>query len=315
MEQVAILNDTDYHYQVQHMEITTQKGTNMNQITLLLIFIGTMAPGYAEPIKKSIETPKAILKIEDFLPAKERWTLSSGINILNKSNENGRSGYYINEVGPGQYVIDRTYLSARRETNGVSANLSVMYGITDALSFSTTLNGQWLNTKLSIEDRTSLSNNKFDFNGVGVGASYQMYGMSDFTILFGGMNIKNGGVNGYVLGGVLNWIYDPVVLSFSLGFLDGISSDKFSSDYKASTSTGKIIFAVNPEVNLHWGVSKDFFYSVNHYINKKDWSSTTSLLIGSSVNLMEGVTSNITMKGGVGNNKSSVISLGVSYKI
>ncbi|WP_241488307.1 hypothetical protein [Winslowiella iniecta] len=261
------------------------------------------------------ESPKSILKIEDFLPERKSWSFGAGVNILNNSNEGSQPGYYINQISPGQYIIDRTNLAYKKETNGLSGYLSGMYGLTSQLSLSATLNGQWVNTKYSTENNTSSNKSEYKFNGIGFGASYQLYRLSDFTVLFGGVNAKDGTVNSYVLGTSLNWIYDPLVLNFSLGYLDGISREKFSNDYTAYTTSGKVIFAVNPEINLSWGFSKDFINANNYYLNKKEWTSTTSVLAGMSVNLMEDLAGNINLKGGVGNNKSSVISLGLSYKL
>lgn len=287
----------------------------MKNIFILLFFFGSVSTGHTEPMETLVESPKSILKIEDFLPAQKKWSINTGVNILNNSIDGSHSGVYINEIGPGRYVFDRTSFSYDRESNGVSGYFSGAYGITDNISLSTTLNGQWVNVNFSTENGTNTSKNEYKFNGLGVGVSYQMYKISDFTVLFGGVNLKNGSVNSYSLGTSLNWIYDPVVLAFSLGVLDGISKEKFSSNYKVYTGSGKAIFAVNPEVNLNWGFSKDFVHSKGRYVNKNEWHSTTSMLIGCSINLMDNLTSTVNAKGGVGNNKNSVISLGLSYKI
>lgn len=113
----------------------------------------------------------------------------------------------------------------------------------------------------------------------------------------------------------MNWIYDPLVLSFSLGYLDGISRERFSNKYTAYTTSGKVTFAINPEINLNWGFSKDFIKSNNNYTYNREWGSNTSLLLGSAINIKEDLVGVIGVKGGVGNNKSSVISLGLSYKL
>lgn len=287
----------------------------MKNITPCFVLLGAAPIVCAESVRLTTESPKSILKIEDFLPEQKKWSISSGVSILNSSNDGGHPGVYINQIAPGQYILDRTSLSYKKEMNGVSGYFSGIYGITDQLSLSTTLNGQWINDKFSSENNESSSKNEYKFNGVGVGSSYQFYRLSDFTLIFGGVTIKNGNISSYAIGSSLNWIYDPLVLNLSFGFLDGISKEKFSNNYNAYTTSGKIIFAVSPEVNLNWGFSKDFIYSKNHYVNSNEWSSTTSLLVGTSVNLMKDLIGVINVKGGVGDNKSSVISVGFSYKI
>lgn len=284
------------------------------KITLLaLAILGCAFTSQAKPLKKGSQ--KNILKIEDFLPDKKSWSFSSGVNILNSGGEGNYPAVYISQIAPGQYIVDRTTRSYEKENNGVSGYLSGMYGITDRISLAATLNGQWLNTRYYNSDNTHSKKDNLKFNGLGVGLSYQLYSLSDFTVLYGGLNINEGEVKSFVIGSSFNWIYDPLVLNLSPGYLDGISKEKFSNDYVAYVTTAKVIFAINPEVNLSWGFSKDFTNSYSQYGNKKRWRSTTSLLAGTSINLLEDLTGSINVKGGVGNNKNSVISLGINYKM
>ncbi|WP_118984668.1 hypothetical protein [Photorhabdus sp. CRCIA-P01] len=176
-------------------------------------------------------------------------------------------------------------------------------------------NGQWQNNQYTFDDGKKAVNDKYQFNGVGLGGSYQTYLFSDYTVFFGGINIKESKIKSYTLGTSLNWIYDPLVLTLSLGYLDGISRERFSNNYTAYTTGGSVIFAVNPEVNIRWGFSKDFIYTQNNLLSQKSWSSNTSLLIGTIVNLTDRVSTDINIKGGVGNNKISTVSVSLSYKI
>lgn len=278
-----------------------------------LAILGCAFTSQAEQLKQ--EPPKNILKIEDFLPEKKHWSLSYGASILNSSGDGNYPAVHITHVGPGQYIVDRTTRSYEKESNGVSGYFSVMYGITDRVSLTTSLNGQWLNTRYYSNDNTHSKKDAFEFNGLGVGLSYQLYSLSDFTVLYGGGNINYGAVQSVILGASLNWIYDPLVLNLSLGYLDGISKEKFSNDYVAYVTTAKVIFAINPEINLNWGFSKDFTNSYSQYGNKKRWRGMTSMLAGTSINILEDLTGSINVKGGVGNNKNSVISLGLNYKM
>ncbi|MGF6189465.1 hypothetical protein [Serratia sp. 2723] len=285
---------------------------------LLLILFGMISfISHAETPRENVsaESMKSILKIDDFLPEKKSWSFGTGINIINDSSNGAYSGVYINQISPGQYVIDRTSLSYRREKNGVSGYFSGMYGVTRQLSLSATANGQWVNTKFSLENDGSSTKNEYRFNGIGVGVSYQFYRLSDYTVLFSGGNFKHGSLQSYVLGSSLSWIYDPVVLNLSLGYLDGISKEKFANDYKAYTLSGKVVFAINPEINLNWGVSKDVINAYGYISNQKEWSSKTSLLVGTAVNLAENTIGSVSAKGGVGNNKGSVISIGLNYRM
>lgn len=282
---------------------------NFMAITILVCAFNSQA----ENLKG--EPSKNILKIEDFLPEKNSWSFGSGINILNSGGEGNYSALYINQVSPGQYIVDGTTKSYEKENNGVAGYFSAMYGITNQVSLAATLNGQWLNTRYHNSDNINSKKDDLKFNGLGVGLSYQLYSLSDLTVLYGGLNINEAAVKSFVLGSVFNWIYNPLVLNLSLGYLDGIIKEKFSNDYVAYVTTGKIIFAINPEVNLNWGVSKDFTHSYSQYGNKKQWRSSTSLLVGTSINLLENLIGSVNVKGGVGNNKNSVISLGLNYKM
>ncbi|HHQ4306814.1 TPA: hypothetical protein ACSP7Y_002826 [Serratia fonticola] len=285
---------------------------------LLLTLIGMVSfISHAETPRENVsaEPVKSILKIDDFLPKKKSWSFGSGVNIINDSSDGAYPGVYINQISPGQYVIDRTSLLYKRERNGMSGYFSGMYGLTRQLSLSATANGQWVNTKFSLENNGSSTKNEYRFNGVGIGVSYQFYRLSDYTVLFSGANFKYGSLQSYVLGSSLSWIYDPLVLNLSLGYLDGISKERFANDYKAYTMSGKVVFAINPEVNLNWGFSKDVINSYGYISSQKEWGSKTSLLAGTTVNLAENTIGSVGVKGGVGNNKSSVISIGLNYRM
>lgn len=290
----------------------------MKGMIIFLIFIGLVSfNSHAESISSTMdaEPVKSILKIDDFLPARKKWSFGTGLNIINDSSDGGYSGSYINQISPGQYVIDRTSLSYRKEKNGVSGYFSGMYGLTRQLSLSVTANGQWVNTNFSLENNSNVTKNEYKFNGVGIGVSYQFYRLSDHTVFFAGGNVNGGTIQSYVLGSALNWIYDPLVLNLSVGYLDGISKERFANDYKAYTVSGKVVFAVNPEVNLNWGFSKDFINSYSYIAHHKEWNSKASLLVGTTVNLIEDTIGSVNFKGGVGNNKGSVISIGLNYKM
>lgn len=290
----------------------------MKKNAILLMLIGLVAfISHAEEMRGNMgaEPVKSILKIDDFLPKKQRWSFGTGVNIINESAEGGYFGVYINQISPGQYVIDRTSLSYRREKNGMSGYLSGMYGVTRQLSLSATANGQWVNTRYLLENNAGVTKNEYRFNGVGVGISYQFYRLSDYTVLFSGGNFKHGVLQSYVLGSSLSWIYGPLVLNLSFGYLDGISKERFTNDYQAYTLSGKVVFAINPEVNLNWGVSKDVINAYSDISSQKEWSSKTSLSVGTAVNLAENTIGSVSVKGGVGNNKGSVISIGLNYKM
>ncbi|WP_071919903.1 hypothetical protein [Serratia inhibens] len=55
----------------------------MKTIFIFLFFFGTIPTGHTEPMKTVVESPKSILKIEDFLPTQKKWSINTGINILN----------------------------------------------------------------------------------------------------------------------------------------------------------------------------------------------------------------------------------------
>ncbi|MEN4724089.1 hypothetical protein [Erwinia amylovora] len=82
-----------------------------------------------------------------------------------------------------------------------------------------------MNTRYTTENRNSVTKNRYNSNGVGLGGSYQFYRLSDYSVFYGGLNVKNDDINSYVFGSSFNWIYDPLVLNLSLGYLDGISKE------------------------------------------------------------------------------------------
>lgn len=285
-------------------------------IILCFVLLSAFASVQAEEPKHSFSenSQKSILKIEDFFPAKQKWTVSTGLNILNSNDKGSTPAYYINQISPGNFTVDRTSLAYKKENNGVSAYSTLMYGLTDTISLSTTLNAQWLSTRYTTDNGKSSSKNKTQFNGIGLGGSYQLYQFSDYTVLYGGINTKNNSVKSYILGSSFNWIYDPLVLSLSLGYLDDVSKEKFSTGYNAYTTSGVITFAINPEVNLNWGVTRDYIIADDIYTKGKETISNTSLTLGTSINLMASLLGSFNVKGGVGGNNNSTLSFNLTYK-
>lgn len=295
-------------------------GSSTNSLSSMLSFsnsVGVFSSVYAEETFSAMkaETPKSILKIEDFFPARHKWSISTGTNIINSGDKGTSPAWYISEISPGNFVIDRTLRYWSKESNGVSAYGNVKYGLTDRFSLSATLSGQWMNTRYTAENGNSVTKCRYGADGVGLGGSYQFYRLSDYSVFYGGMNVKNDDINNYIFGTSFNWIYDPLVLGLSLGFLDGISIERSSTGYRAYTSSGNIIFAVNPEVNISWGVSKDFIFTHHIYNNENSVISHMSLIMGTSINLVRNVIGNISIKGGIGNNKTSTLSLNLHYKM
>ncbi len=282
--------------------LTLMKFTNF--ITLLLISI----PSAGISSDLTSENTKSALKIEDFFPEKQKWTINTGINIINNKSTSTTPIYFINQISPNGYLIDRTTSTYNKENNGISGYTSVMYGITSGLSASLSANAQWLSTKYSSTHSQDTSNHNYgSFNGVGLGVNYQFYSVSDYSIIHGGVNVKNG-INSYYLGSTLNWLYDPLVLSLSIAYLDGISKDRFSTDYKIYSTSGTISFAVNPEATLHFGTVKDFINS------QHSLSSNTAIVTGVSLNTSKSVTTHVKVKYGSGGDNST-LSLGLTYKI
>ncbi|HAX5087956.1 TPA: porin [Escherichia coli] len=275
-----------------------------NFITLL--FISIPSAGICSDLTS--ESTKSALKIEDFFPEKQKWTINTGINIINSKSTSTTPIYFINQVSPDGYLIDRTTSTYNKENNGISGYTSVMYGITNGLSASLSANAQWLNTKYSsTHSQDTSDHNYFSFNGIGLGASYQFYSISDYSIIHGGVNVKDG-INSYYLGSTLNWLYDPLVLSLSMAYLDGISKDRFSTNYKIYSTAGTISFAVNPEATLHFGTIKDFISS------QTSLSSNTAIVTGVSLNTSKRVTTHVKIKYGSGGDNST-LSLSLTYKI
>ena len=278
-----------------------------NKLTVLLFtFIPSIC--FCSNQSNSLETTKSTLKIEDFFPEKHKWTINTGANIFNNKSTLTTPIYFINQVSPNGFLVDRTTSTYNKENNGISGYTSVMYGITNGVSASLSANGQWLRTKLSSpHSQDTRKDDDFSFNGIGLGISYQFYSISDYSIIHGGVNIKDS-INSYYLGSTLNWLYDPLVLSLSMTYLDGISKDRFATDYRIYSTSGIISFAVNPEATLHWGAVKDFIHS------QHSLSSNTAVVTGISLNTSKNITTHMKVKYGSGGD-NSILSVGLTYKL
>lgn len=243
------------------------------------IFISTNV--FAEEVENRRAAVKQILKIEDFLPQRTNWTLSTGINVSQSSSQSFNSTAYQYEISPNITIpfIHNVYQYDKQSS--VSGFLSAQYGATKNISPFIAVSGSY-NEIFSIKNGASEKSTFDDFSNYTLGVSYQLNTFQPFNIMtLSYSNSKHSKTSS--IGLLSNWIFDPVVLSLNSRYqhvnykdVDNMNNLSFG---------GSVFFAVNPEITIQGGVTNKFNYSSEY-----SFLQDSEVHLGIAMNLTQSIT-------------------------
>lgn len=93
--------------------------------TLALCFVAEFA--LAESVPNLVVGAGGIYKVEDFLPEKNNWAISSGISIYENTKTNTSSQYSLNITSLGSFFIDNSVSIVTTNTKKLSGYTSFQY--------------------------------------------------------------------------------------------------------------------------------------------------------------------------------------------
>lgn len=105
---------------------------NINLATLLLGLVSL--PSAANDIEERKSAVKQILKIEDFLPDKKSWTISTGMSITQRESNSFNTYVYQYGLTPSISIPYIRNVNKIEKNTGVNGFASVQYGLTKRTS-------------------------------------------------------------------------------------------------------------------------------------------------------------------------------------
>lgn len=278
---------------------------NRQFISLLLIGLASIPAAANEEENRNLAV-KQILKIEDFLPDKKAWTISTGMKISQRKSQTFHNYVYQYEIAPNISIPYVRSVSEAEQVTGINGFASVQYGLTKKASLFSVVGGGYKETATTTNGNRNKSTSG-DFDSYTLGTNYQLGMFQPLNILTVSYS-KSNYAQSPSLGLVSSWIFDPIVLSLSTRY-QHIEYER-GGNINTLAFKGILSFAVNPEITIKGGVQ-----------NKFNFSSDASLLndaevdFGVGMTLSESVTMITGIQYSVAGNDSFSYDLRFSFKV
>ena len=229
---------------------------------------------------------KQILKIEDFLPDKKAWTLSTGMKISQRKSQSLNTHVYQYEIAPNIIIPYVRNVTEKEQVTGINGFASVQYGLTKKASIFSVVSGGYRETTTTINGKMNKSTSG-DFDSYTLGANYQLDTFQPLNILTVSYS-KSDYAQSPSLGLVSSWIFDPIVLSLNTRY-QHIEYEKGDS-LDTLALKGSLSFAVNPEITIKGGLQNKFsFSSEESLLNDAEVDFGIGMTLSESVTMMTGV--------------------------
>ncbi|NOI60847.1 hypothetical protein [Vibrio coralliilyticus] len=282
---IVNLNAISYHYRYQ-LDVYISAIMQANKLLTMLLTGLVSLPSLAEDIEERKSAVKQILKIEDFLPDKKSWTISTGMSITQRESNSFNTYVYQYGLTPSISIPYVTNVSTTEKNTGVNGFASVQYGITKRTS-SFALVGGGYREKITTTNGKESKSTSGNLDSYTIGFNYQLDTFQPLNILTASYS-KSDYAESPSVGLLSSWIFDPIVLSLSSRY-QHIKYDRGDS-LNGLAFKGSLSFAVNPEISIRGGLQ-----------NKFNFASDQSLLNESEIDLGIGMTltESVTMTTGV----------------
>ncbi|QGH63696.1 hypothetical protein [Serratia proteamaculans] len=282
--------------------------------TMLAICLATNT-AYAEYTPNLVVGAGGIYKVEDFLPEKNSWTISSGVSIYENSKSSTLPQYTLNLTSLGSFFLDNSVSIVNTKTKQLTGYTSLQYGVTDNLS----LRGIWIgkySRKDTTDEQLSLSTEtKGNADSYNLGMSYRLEDFYPLTVLGTSIGFKSGSLSNYTLSSSFSWVLDPVVLTLYPSYIDGVSSKKDDIKYRYLSTTGILSIALNNDVDVKFGASKDIYTTKEKNPHSPSWDTSSSLITGITFNSWENFTVDFTIDHELGGVSANTFSLDLSWRV
>lgn len=281
--------------------------------TLALCFLAEFA--FAESVPNLVVGAGGIYKVEDFLPDKNKWTISSGISIYENTKTNTSSQYSLNITSLGSFFIDNSVSIVTTNTKQLSGYTSFQYGVSNNLSLRGTVIGKYSKKDTTDEQLNLSTDKKHSVDNYNLGVSYRIDEFYPLTVVSAGTGFKAGNLNNYILSSSFSWVMDPVVLTLYPSYIDGVSRRKDDVKYRYLSTTGIISIALNNDIDVKFGASKDIYSMKKKSPHSPSWDTESSLITGITFNSWKDFTADFSIDHELGGMDSNTFSVDFSWRV
>lgn len=279
---------------------------------LALCFVTKVA--LAENIPNLVIGEGGIYKVEDFLPEKNKWTISSGVSIYENTKTDTSPKYSLNITSLGSFFLDNSVSIVTTNTKQLSAYTSFQYGVSDNLSLRGTVVGKHTKKDTTDEQFNLSTENEHSIDNYNFGISYRVDNFYPLTVVSAGAGLKEGSLNNYTLSSSFSWIMDPVVLTLYPSYIDGISNRKDDVKYRYFSTIGIISIALNNDIDIKFGASKDIYSMKKKSPHSPSWDTASSLITGITFNSWKNFTADFSIDYELGGMDSNTFSVDFSWR-
>ncbi|MFD1199990.1 hypothetical protein ACFQ3K_17000 [Brucella gallinifaecis] len=301
----------------------------MYQKTLVSLFVGIQSIGQAiaNEIPESIKISdrETLLKVDEFSPSAGRLSINYGMNYTSQDKSGYIPNFLYTFAGDGTLVYIPTIQATQDRTDTATANFGVRYNVASRFNLSAQINGGYRYERNTSPENGLHNSSSFDFNSLTIGTDFHLLrlprGAINAFLSVGAVEKTrdsfvygksfNGGLTGY-------WTVDPIILSTTVAyskFMDRKSDNTTINPGDAISVSPSVGFAVNPDMNLSWGMTFAFKDAVKVNENKRNaWQMLSTVNLGLGYRIDENKLLNVTGRAGVGGNSAAQFGMNVSQR-
>lgn len=294
--------------------------------TILLFLSKSLAAQTPEPEGASVGERDSLLKVEDFSPERGRLSVNASATYLSQDQ-----GGYIPSVffvtDPGGAVIAIPSISESTDrTDRATLSFGARYAVTDRINFFAQVLGSASNIRTTTDPGVSANETNTGFDALNLGMDFRFVAGPSRTNLTGFVSVAaleeedDGFVSGRTLstGLTLSRVVDPLILSTSISynyFSEREGPDGAFVPGDVITITPTIGFAVNPDINISWGLGISY-RDGDEIEGRQDGDSDvlSTLNLGLGYRLSQDQLLTVVGRAGVGGNDAVQLSVGLSQR-
>lgn len=278
------------------------------------------------PGTTTVGEQESLLKVEDFSPRKGRWSINYGLSYQSVD----KGGYipsllFVPDANGTIFAVPSISPSTDRVDEG-SLNIGARYALTGNVNLFGQVSGSLSNVRTTTALGVSENKTSFGLGALNLGADFRFTpnisrtNFTGFVFVSAAEQADTDWIFGTALsaGFTASRIIDPLILSATVNYNHFFPRTTTSGRHNPGnviTFTPTIGFAVNPDINLSWGMG--FSYRTGDELAGAPKGSSdvlTTVNLGLGYRLTKDKLLNINGRAGVGGNDAVQIDASISQR-
>lgn len=295
------------------------------------------APALAQTVDQTNATvgeKESLLKVEDFSPAKGRWSINTGLSYQSVDRGGFIPGFFLVTDPIGTVITIPTLSQTNDRVDRASLSFGARYALTNSVNLFGQATGSITNVRRTTAPNVSQNDTTTGFDTLNLGLDFRFSptpSRTNFTGFLSVAAIEESNddyihAKAFSAGLTMSRVVDPLILSASLNYshfssrdYNHVSSrDTADGEFKPGnviTVTPTIGFAVNPDINISWGMGISYKMGderAGQSDQEDDVLSTVNLGLG--YRLSRDTLLNVSGRAGVGGNNAVRLTSGLSKR-